>query len=174
MNKKGNINQLFPSVLTLILVGALLCIGILIISNMQTASLVSATSSYVNESVVDAVTDGTSSLLTGGHSVNALCSVAACINRTGSTLIPAADYVATNCNLNWVTNSTAPIYNNTLWNCTYSYTFSNATSASTAMGSVNTSLSALAVTWLPIIIVVIAAGIVLAILLGAFGTGKRK
>ena len=44
-----------------------------------------------------------------------------------------------------------------------------------ATGSVVTSLGALATTWLPVIVVVIAAGIVLSILLGAFGgSGKRK
>lgn len=44
-----------------------------------------------------------------------------------------------------------------------------------ATGSVITSLSDLASTWLPVIVVVIAAGIVLSILLGAFGAGgKRK
>jgi len=92
MNKKGNINQLFPAVLALVLVGVLLGAGLLILSSFQTAAL----------------------------------------NSTGG-----------------------------------------ATSASTATASVITSMSTLATTWLPIIVVVIAAGIVLAILLGAFG-GKKK
>ena len=43
-----------------------------------------------------------------------------------------------------------------------------------ATGDVITAISGLASTWLPVIVVVIAAGIVLAILLGAFGGGKRK
>ena len=92
MNKKGNINQLFPAVLALVLVGVLLGAGLMILSSFQTASL----------------------------------------NSSGGV-----------------------------------------TSASTATGSVITSMSTLATTWLPIIVVVVAAGIVLAILLGAFG-GKRK
>ena len=49
----------------------------------------------------------------------------------------------------------------------------NSTEAN-ATGDVITSISGLASTWLPVIVVVIAAGIVLAILLGAFGGGKRK
>ena len=48
-----------------------------------------------------------------------------------------------------------------------------ATNASVSTGNVITAMSSLATTWLPIIVVVVAAGIVLAILLGAFG-GKQK
>jgi len=89
MNNRGNINQLFPAVLALVLVGVLLGAGLLILSSFQTAA--------------------------GG---------------TGSI-------------------------------------------AGNATGSVITAMATLASTWLPIIVVVIAAGIVLAILLGAFG-GKQK
>ena len=88
MNKKGNISQLFPAVLALVLVGVLIGAGLLILASFQTAA-------------------------------------------------------------------------------------GAATAAANATGSVITSLSTLATTWLPIIVVVIAAGVVLAILLGAFG-GKRK
>ena len=92
MNKKGNINQLFPAVLALVLAGVLLGAGLMILSSFQTAAL----------------------------------------NSSGG-----------------------------------------ATNASNAAGSVITSLGTLASTWLPIIVVVIAAGIVLSILLGAFG-GKQR
>jgi len=88
MNKKGNINQLFPAVLALVLVGVLLGAGLMILSSFQTASGAS-------------------------------------------------------------------------------------TAAANATGSVITAMATLASTWLPIIVVVIAAGIVLAILLGAFG-GKQR
>jgi len=49
--------------------------------------------------------------------------------------------------------------------------------ASAAQNATNNTIAAigdLASTWLPIIVVVIAAGIVLAVLLGAFGGGKRR
>jgi len=91
MNNKGNINQLFPAVLSLVLVGVLLGAGLMILSSFQTAAQ----------------------------------------NASG------------------------------------------ASAASIATGSVITAMATLASTWLPIIVVVIAAGIVLAILLGAFG-GKAK
>ena len=93
MNKKGNINQLFPAVLALVLVGVLLGAGLMILSSFQNAA--------------DSGSPGT-------------------------------------------------------------------TIAGNATGSVITAMGTLASTWLPIIVVVIAAGIVLAILLGAFGGGKRK
>jgi len=88
MNRKGNINQLFPAVLALVLVGVLLGAGLLILTSFQTAS-------------------------------------------------------------------------------------GAGTNAANATGSVITSMATLASTWLPIIVVVIAAGIVLSILLGAFG-GKQR
>jgi len=88
MNKKGNLNQLFPAVLSLVLVGVLLGAGLMILDSFGNAT---------------------------------------------------------------TANSTAAI----------------------AVGSVITAVGTLASTWLPIIVVVTAAGIVLAILLGAFG-GKRR
>jgi len=91
MNRKGNINQLFPAVLALVLVGVLLGAGLMILASFQTAA------------------------------------------NAASAGSPAAN----------------------------------------ATGSVITSMATLASTWLPIIVVVIAAGIVLSILLGAFG-GKQK
>ena len=88
MNKKGNINQLFPAVLALVLVGVLLGAGLLILTSFYTAA-------------------GTTS---------------AAGNATNATIV---------------------------------------------------ALGTLATTWLPIIVVVVAAGIVLGVLLGAFG-GKQR
>ena len=50
----------------------------------------------------------------------------------------------------------------------------SAGAANTAVGYVVSSISTLAQTWLPIIVIVIAAAIVLSILLGAFGGGKKR
>ena len=89
MNKKGNISQLYPTILALILVGVLIGAGLMILGEFQG-------------------TMGTDS------------------------------------------------------------------AEANATGDVITAIGGLASTWLPVIVVVIAAGIVLSILLGAFGGNKRK
>ena len=84
-NKKGNIGSLFPAILALVLVGILLGVGLMILSQFQ-------------------------------------------LTATGT--------------------------------------------ANTAIGSVITSLGTLASTWIPIIVIVVAAALVIGILLGGFG-GKK-
>jgi len=175
MNKKGNINQLFPAVLALILVGALLFVGILVMSNFQDTTYLNTAMQSANETLGGASTAGVT--LAVGHNARAgVCgAVTGILNgTTGSVAIPISNITQVGC----------VVHNSTDWlakwgvqganvRYTYPYTYDAATVTTNAIGSVNTSIGTLATTWLPIIVVVIAAGIVLGILLGAFG-GKRK
>jgi len=170
MNKKGNINQLFPAVLAIILVGALLAVGIMVISSFQDTTYLNTAANVVNETLGRASTAGIT-LATGANARNGACgSIVQMLNSTsGNVNIELTDIIQTGC---IVKNATAWNYTATI-RYSYPYTFDNATLVTNTLGSTNTSLSGLASTWIPIIIVVIAAGIVLSILLGAFA-GKKK
>ena len=173
MNKKGNINQLFPAVLAIILIGALICVGMIILSGVQDVTYVTSASTAVINETLTTVGDGVTAAgetVAGGAFRSAICTIGIVTNSSSGTVITAGNRTVSNCLL---TSSGTGAFNNTNWNVSYSYVYQNATTATNALGTVNTSIAALATTWLPIIIVVLAAGIVLAILLGAFG-GKRK
>ena len=171
INKKGNINQLFPAVLALLLVGGLIFVGILIMSNFQSATYLNTATTSVNESLAQATTAGIT-LATGSAARTGVCgSLTGVLNHTtGNVAIGLGNFTQTGC---VVKNATSLADYGANLRYTYPYTFDNDTTTSTAIGSVNTSIDSLATTWLPIIVVVIAAGIVLGILLGAFGKKQK-
>jgi len=173
-NKKGNINELMPAVMGLILAGVLLVIGLAVLGSFQDVSYVTTSANVINESLSIANDTGVT-LLTGFNAKDGVCgAVSFIVNGTIAAGKPIA--------LGNITQVGCSIYNatdlgvfnsSTVFRYTYPYTFSNSTVTTTALGSTNTSLASLASTWLPIIVVVLAAGIVLSILLGAFA-GKKK
>ena len=176
INKKANINQLFPAVMAIILIGALVCIGIGVLSAFQDTTYTAGTSDYVvNESLLQAATGGIT-LTTGASTRNGVCgAIDHIINGTSGA--------GANIGLGNITQVGCVVTNATEWalwgnwtasvRYSYPYTFDNATTSTNAIISANTSLSALATAWIPIIIVVICAGLILSILLGAF-SGKKK
>lgn len=163
-----------PIIIAIILVGALICVGIITLTNFQNTTYVSASVVSANESLARATTSGIT-LATGAASRNGVCGALTNVlnGTTGNVAIGLGNFSQTGC---IVTNTTSTVdwseYAATL-RYTYPYTYDNASVTTNAIGSVNTSIIGLATTWLPIIIVVIAAGIVLAILLGAFGRKRQ-
>jgi len=175
MNKKGNVNSLFPIVTTLIIVGILFGAGLMILSQMTTASYDKLTAVSVgNELLAKANTPGVT-LATGNNARDGACgAITAIKNTTGGYPIGLGNITQTGCVVTNKTTSTEWSELGANWYYNYTYTWSADTNASVATNAVSTATSGLATTWIPVIIVVIAAGLVLSILLGAFGGGKRK
>jgi len=170
MNKKGNINQLFPAVLALVLVGALLTVGLLIITGFQNTSYVAGTagSSYLGESVSPNTTGV--ALVATGTQRNIACAVTNAYNGTGGMTINAGNFTTiAPCSIANLTTE----FGKAAWLVNYTTTYDAPSTTTNALGSTITAMASLASTWLPIIVVVVAAGLVLGILLGAFA-GKRK
>ena len=176
MNKKGNINQLFPAVLALILIGALLFAGITILSSIQDMTYLNTAAVSSNETLAQATTAGIT-LATGSAARTGVCgTLTNVVNGTGLVRIGVGNFTQTGANKCTVTNATSTVdladYTANL-KYSYPYTYDAVTTTTTSVGAVNTSMGTLATTWLPIIVVVIAAGIVLGILLGAFGRKQK-
>jgi len=173
MNKKGNINQLFPAILALVLVGVLIVLGIQVLEGFQATTYTSASANVINETLARASTAGIT-LATGAATKDYACgSLVQVLNgTTGNVVIQLANFTQTNCLVKNATDLAAGGYTATL-RYSYPYTFNNITASTNAIASTHSALETVGSTWLPIIIVVIAAGIVLGILLGAFG-GKKK
>jgi len=173
-NKKGQVASLSPTVMTLIIVGVLLGAGLMILSAMQEVTWVSTSETVINETLSKVNETGAS--LDHITERNVDCVVSVCYNKTNPwDLIPTSNYTADGCTVAYTGKTTTGYaFNNTEWNCTYSYTYDADSVASNGTRDVIDATASLASIWLPVIVVVLAAGIVLAYLLGAFAGGKRK
>lgn len=160
-----------PVVTTLILVGVLFGAGIMILGEMQSANYGTQTVAVVNETMATMKEAGDN--LMAFPLRDAVCSVSSCCNSSDGRVVPTANYTATNCKVAYSGASAAGGFNNSVWLCSYSYTWAADTVASNGSMYVAQSTAELAQTWLPVIVIVLIAGIVMAVLLGAFSGGKR-
>lgn len=172
MKNKGQISSLSPIILTLVVIGVLLCVGMMILAAMQSATYVSTAATVVNESLARPTTTGIS-LATGAAAQDGVCgAVTALMNGTSGAglVIGLGNITQTGCLVmnatDWGVNG---LNASTNIRYSYPYTFNDNSATSTALGTVNTSLGTLASTWIPIIVIVIAAALVIGILMGAFG-----
>ena len=173
MNKKGQLSGLSATVTALILLGMLIGVGLLILVAFQDGNYTSTAVSVVNESLAKASTAGVS-LATGAAANQGVCGAVTSI--TNSTAAAGAVAIG----IGNITQSGCVVYNATDWSgftanvrYSYPYTYGASNSVTTGIGYANTSISTLAQTWLPIIVIVLCAAIILGIIGGAFG-GKKK
>jgi len=176
MNNKGQaeVNSLFPIVTTLIIVGVLFGAGVMILGQMEEAGWTSKTVAVANETLTTVNEAGETLVASTLAGRGDTCAITRCANSTNNVIIPAGNYTVTNCNIKFSHFIDATGVNGTNWKCTYSYTYNADSNASVGTRDVANATTDLATTWIPVIVVVIAAGIVLGILLGAFSGGKKK
>ncbi len=156
---------MYPAVLTIVLVGIVLGVGLYVLSAFhdQLTPDVSGTQDLINAST------GTTTLTDAALTEFSLSSIDTVINQTS---IAFTNYTSTSAGvITWgadmVTASSTD-----LLNLTYTYTYDSADSAQKAVTTTLTGLATFA-DWIAIIVVVIAAAIVLGIVLSSFG-GKRN
>ena len=173
MNKKGQLSGLSATVTALILLGMLIGVGLLILVAFQDGNYTSTAVAVANETLAKPTTAGIT-LATGAAANQGVCgAVTVILNSTAAAgQIPIA--------LGNITQSGCVIKNATDWTdytatvrYSYPYTYGASNSVTTGIGYANTSISTLAQTWLPIIVIVLCAAIILGIIGGAFG-GKKK
>ena len=157
-------------ILAIILVGLTLVIGIYVADTMQDSFRTTGTSNnYVNETTA-AVTDAGISLAAASELASSCSSTAICVNATDDMLIPAGNYtISSGCLLTYIGLEDTSGFNNSVWDCSYSYTFTNDSTSSTASGNLVTSLAG-GNSWITILVVVGFAVIVLGML--SEGLGK--
>jgi len=156
------LDDLYPAVITLILIGIVLGIGIFILSSIEdnvdstTSVTVSSESVFINETgdtlAGASARDFAAATLTGLWNATKTYEV-------GNATLSAAGVL---------TNATALVFEDAGVKVNYTYTYSADTEAST---SVNQTIAGMATfaDWIAIIVVVIAAAIVLGIVLSSFG-----
>lgn len=169
MNRKG-FEALLPAVTILLISAMLLGAGLMVMDKMAEASLAKLTAiTIVNESALGAVNSGAGQTFAGKYR-DAVCSSFTCYNQTGaSPTVAAANYTVTNCNVKWSGGAETPTFNNTIWKCSYSATWSADTYASNGTSLAASATYDIANTWLPIIIVVIVSALIIMYMMGMFG-----
>jgi len=131
------------------------------ITNITTDSTVNETGAYVS---------GTSGLL------NCVLSVTSAINQTGSVWIASGNYTTSTCKI--LCDGCDAGYNNTLWNVTGSYTYSEATSRELT-GNVTTGIkdffnnTGTIFAILVVVVIILAIAIIIAVV-SRFGGGEGR
>lgn len=163
-------------IMGIVLISTMLVVGIYILSTMELAMDADNTAMTIVNETTSRVVNETGAILAGISARNGACgALTQCVNATDGIIIPAANYTftAATCQIRYSGAATAGVLNNTIWKCTYGYTYSADTNASVAA---NTSVTALGngTPWLTIIVVVGFAVIVLGLLTGGFRSTSEQ
>ena len=167
--KAVSMGSMYPAVLTIVVVGIVLGIGLLILAQTQTATTFQKT--VVNESVTP--TDSGTAVATATDCAFNTFAVTQALNATTYTVIGAGNY-SVEASTGKIINLTSE-YVDSAWNVTYTYYSGEDGDASSdnycdAFSNTITGTAGLA-SWIAVIVVVLAAAIVLGIVLGSFGRG---
>jgi len=164
-----SIEDLSPIVLTLIIIGVLFGAGLYVLSEFSDKVLTTLEVSVPNETTTTVVNE-TGVSLQASIAKDSVCTVLSVINYTTNTVIASGNYTydSTACTITFA--ALDGDWNNSLWNVSYSFTATNATAASAGIGNASGGIGDLA-GWIPIIVIVLAAAIMIGIVIRYF-TGK--
>ncbi len=164
-------------VISVVIVGISLVIGIYITSSLGTTFMdTDYPVSVLNETLSANITQA-SQTVSGATSLNfAAFTVSQLLVKNNSNswvVVPSTNYtVVSTGTISLISNPKAE-YNNTNAKVTYSYTFTNSTSSSTAADNVTNAL-ATGTSWISILVVVGFATIILSLLTSGLGTVARE
>lgn len=168
-NKKGQLGNLTPGILSLVIAIIVLVMGLVVIQEIRDTDIVdqAESDSFVNETLVT-VTEAGEDLVCGARP-SPLCSLGIVTNSTDGVVIDATNFTQTNCNIAFSSGDIN--LNNTNWNVTYSCNYGGESFA-----SANTSLVGLATfaDFIPIIVIALAASIIIGLILFGFAFGRRE
>ena len=161
-DKRGiSLGDMYPAVLTIVLIGIVLGVGIYVLS--ETADAISNTLITVtNETAINA---------SGGTSVATVTNCGAsdflAVEVNNGTAIPSTNYTFSSEGL---LTDTSEVAQEQLWNITYTYRGGD-TSTTGYCGVLDTSSTGIGgfASWIAVIVVVLAAAIVLGIVIDSFG-----
>ena len=164
--KKGmSIGDMYPTVLTILLVGIVMGVGLFVLGTFHD----SIATSYAGTQNGINTTTGTTTLTVGALTEVNLTTLTATL--TNGSAITNFTYVSTTGVVTWG-NDIVDTLGISLVNTTYTYTYDRTGSAEEAVTTTATGLATFA-DWIAIIVVVIAAAIVLGVVLTSFGRKRN-
>ena len=155
-------------VFILIVLGMLFGVGLYVLGELRYKVAVSESYTNVNESIATVI-NGTGVEINNASLRDCAISSAICVNAssTGAEgIIPTANYTTTGCR---ITLLDSEANNNTLWNCTTTVSYRIDKSASSGIMNATLATNDLAA-WLPIIVVILVASIIILIVVRKFGS----
>ena len=162
--KKGmSIGDMYPAVLTIVMIGIVLGVGLFVLSTLHT----SISTDYTGAQVGINTSTGTTTLADASKTEFALTAKPVLINATTGTAFTNFTYTTAGV-MTWGDDiKTAGALD--LFNITTAYTYD---ATGTSEESITTTITGLATfaDWIAIIVVVIAAAIVLGVVLSSFGS----
>ena len=171
INKKGQVGAMAPAILTLVVAGIILVLGVIILQEMRdTDTFTKAISGTVSNEVITTVTE-TGENLAKATAPAGVCTVTAVTNSTSATAIPSTNYTATNCNVKYSSVGNGQGFNNSNWNVTYTYTEGD--EAYRGTNDTIVGLGSFGDFW-TIIVLAIVASIVIGLILMSFGGKKAR
>jgi hypothetical protein len=152
----AGLSILLGVIVTLFIIGLLVTIFAIMGTEMRDSIYTSTLISYTNKSTVYKVNE-TGVSLTGTGLRNVACATpSSCVNLTDGVLVPAVNYsLSSGCLLKYTGTNTAVRFNNTIWNCTYSYTYDADNTATNIMNETVTGIAGVS-DWFDIFIVITA------------------
>ena len=171
--KKGQVQSIAPAILGLIFAGLILIFGLVILQSLRGSDIVdsSISVSTVNESTTTVVNEVGYLLVGGGAPGANSFSVDYCMNTSSSTVIPSTNYTITDYGLIQTNEGVNVSWNDSLWDCSYTYKHGDTTYAKGNLTLVG--LGTFADFW-EIIVLAIVISVVMGLLLVVFAGGRKR
>jgi len=147
---QAGLTILLSVIVMLFMIGLLVSIFSIMGGELQTSSYTASTGSATNQTTSAKVTEKGFSLPVSTLR-DVVCSGVVFANYTVGLAIPTTNYTVSNCAVTVVSGT----FNNTYWNATYSYTWSNDNTATNSMNETVASVGGVA-SWFNIFIVITA------------------
>ncbi|MBC8495826.1 hypothetical protein H8D36_06740 [archaeon] len=157
----ADLEQAKSFVWQLVVVGIFLAIGLIVLAQFMNTAYSDASGTVVGFELATETTDGAFVAFPNATLPIVACSVTNVTNQTEFSQIGDTNYTLSSDGCNIQATATSP-YNNSLWNVSYTFTYGLANDASNAIGSTITATDDVA-DWLPILVVMLMAGIVVAL-----------
>jgi len=167
-NKKGIVfADMLPMVITFIIVGITIVIGVYLIAEMREGIKITSSASVANESLTSVENATGEYVANSGVTDFNMGTSPVCINQSNAALIPTSNYTATTAGLIKSTAATCPdewfcIHN---WNCTYTYGYTSENAMYNSSLKVQTGMGTFA-NMLPIIAIALVFAVIISIIVG--------
>lgn len=161
---------LLSLIVMLFIIGLIVMIFSLMSSELQDTQYDDASGFSQNETITTVTVDGDNVATAIYGLMDVACTIDYCTNQTATTVIPSTNYTFTSCNLKFAGANS--VWNNTNWNCSYTYTYHTTNTATDTINETSWALKGVT-DWFDIF-VVIGAMVVLILLTVVIITAIRS
>lgn len=156
---QAGLTILLSVVVLLFIIGLLVAIFSIMGGELQESSYDRESGTVTNETL--ATVDGVGELLTKSTLRGVLCVVSHCLNQSGNEVIPTTNWTYDNCRVKAVGSGQ---YNNSNFNCSYTYSYDEDNTATDVMNDTVVSIASVS-EWFDIFVVITAMIVLIALVI---------